>query len=210
MTRKETLINRLKELSIDTETLIYNMLTESTGTHFLDSGGDSGRHWQRNQKKSIEDFRNEEPETIEKDGDYYYRTLSLFHYLNDGLTLDSICQEFNNINEKETGEFSDVFYGVSIEAEKDLSYYYGYRLDDEIYNTYNWESDLSQTIQYNYLELQGDCYVLLQIHNGADVRGGYTKTKLFKCEEPYMINPYTMDHLDQLELEELYKENIPS
>jgi hypothetical protein len=124
--------------------------------------------------------------------------------------LDSVCQEFNNINEKETGEFSDVFYGVSTQAEKYLHYYYGYRLDDEIYNTYNWESDLSQTIQYNYLELQGDCYVLLQIHNGADVRGGYTKTKLFKCEEPYMINPYTMDHLDQLELEELHTDKTAS
>ena len=39
------------------EQTIYNMLTENTGTHMLDSGGGSGRHWQRNQKKSIEDFR---------------------------------------------------------------------------------------------------------------------------------------------------------
>jgi len=210
MKRKERLINRLKELSINTETLIYNMLTESTGTNFMDSGGDSGRHWQRNQKKTIQDFKNDQTETIEKDGDYYYRTLSLFHYLNEGLTLDSVCQEFNNTNDRATEEFSDVFYGVSVEAEKMLSYYYGYTLDDEMYNTYNWESDLSQTIQYNYLELQGDCYVLLQIHNGADVRGGYTKTKLFKCEEPYMINPYTLDQLDQLELEELYNDKVNS
>ena len=39
------------------EQTIYNMLTENTGTHMLDSGGGSGRHWQRNQKKSIEDFK---------------------------------------------------------------------------------------------------------------------------------------------------------
>ena len=44
----------------NTEQQIYNMLTENTGTHFLDSGGANGRHWQRNIKKSLEDFRKEE------------------------------------------------------------------------------------------------------------------------------------------------------
>jgi len=29
-----------------TETVIYKMLTENTGKHFLDSGGEYGRHWQ--------------------------------------------------------------------------------------------------------------------------------------------------------------------
>ena len=28
-----------------TEQVIYEMLTESTGTNFLDSGGDNGRFW---------------------------------------------------------------------------------------------------------------------------------------------------------------------
>ena len=40
-------------------TIIYEMLTESTGKHMLDSGGDNNRHWQRNQQKSLEDFENE-------------------------------------------------------------------------------------------------------------------------------------------------------
>ena len=44
----------------NTEQQIYNMLTENTGTHFLDSGGANGRHWQSNIKKSLEDFRREE------------------------------------------------------------------------------------------------------------------------------------------------------
>ena len=42
-----------------TDEMIYSMLTESTGTNMLDSGGDSDRHWQRNQDKSFEDFNNE-------------------------------------------------------------------------------------------------------------------------------------------------------
>ena len=47
-----------------TQELIYEMLTESTGKHFLDSGGDNSRHWQRNQKKSINDFINEDTQVI--------------------------------------------------------------------------------------------------------------------------------------------------
>ena len=35
------------------EQTIYNMLMENTGTHMLDSGGGSGRHWQRNQKNLL-------------------------------------------------------------------------------------------------------------------------------------------------------------
>lgn len=36
--------------------LVYSMLTENTGIHMLDSGFGEGRGWQRNQKKSIQDF----------------------------------------------------------------------------------------------------------------------------------------------------------
>ena len=42
-----------------TAKIIYKMLTESTGKHMLDSGGAYGRHWERNQKKSFKDFKNE-------------------------------------------------------------------------------------------------------------------------------------------------------
>ena len=41
------------------ENIVYEMLTENTGTHFLDSGGEDGRHWQVNQKKSLADFQAE-------------------------------------------------------------------------------------------------------------------------------------------------------
>ena len=43
-----------------TKQIIYEMLTEPTGKHMLDSGGNENRHWQRNQKMSLEDFENEE------------------------------------------------------------------------------------------------------------------------------------------------------
>ena len=50
----------------DTQKLVYAMLTENTGRHMLDSGGAYGRNWERNQANTIEDFDNEQEQTIEK------------------------------------------------------------------------------------------------------------------------------------------------
>jgi hypothetical protein len=47
----------VKKMDKTTEQAIYEMLTESTGTHFLDSGGATGRHWQQNQKRTLEDLK---------------------------------------------------------------------------------------------------------------------------------------------------------
>ena len=68
----------------ETKQAIYEMLTESTGEHFLDSGGYYGRHWETNQKKTIDDFDNE-PDIIIEDveTDYPYRVMSLYHHLTD-------------------------------------------------------------------------------------------------------------------------------
>lgn len=46
-------------------------------------------------------------------------------------------------------------------------------------NTYNHDNLLDQTLQYTYFSGQNGEYVLLQIHGGADVRGGYTKPRVF-------------------------------
>ena len=54
-------------MNFETEQQIYNMLTESTGTHFLDSGGGSGRHWQQNKKRTLEDFKKDKVFIYEPD-----------------------------------------------------------------------------------------------------------------------------------------------
>lgn len=55
-------------------------------------------------------------------------------------------------------------------------------------NTYNGEDALSQVIQYKIFAVSDDCpfadqgagyYVLLSIHGGCDVRGGYTDLRVF-------------------------------
>lgn len=175
----------MKRKTNSVQRLVFKMLTENTGVHFLDSGFSNGRMWQRNQKKTIQDFMNEDEEKYVFNNKYgeLERTVSVFHYLS-GLDLDEICTKFNLRNNKEdnwngnVGELEDC-YGVSARA--------GHWLMDNhevnvkyTFNTYNGDSDLSQIIQGSELEINGDSYFLIQVHGGADARGGYTDAKLFK------------------------------
>ena len=165
------------------QNLIYSMLTESTGTAIADSGGDDGRHWQRNQKKTIQDFIDAPECSLES---YHYKdnnwdlipTIDLFHKLTSSLELDSLCDEFNSMP---VDNWNSDYYGVSSEGFEWLENL-GFKAIGEAYNSYNGDSALSQVVQGQQLELNGDDYLLLQIHNGADVRGGYTDAKLFKLD----------------------------
>ena len=199
-----------------TKELVYKMLTECTGVHMCDSGMTDSRHWQRNQKKSIDDFENEPEEHIYREGDYIYRDLSVYHYLSE-LELDDICNDFNKINtncknwDAEINE-DKYIYGVSKEAwqylTKEIKVKY---LDVKInrsWNTYNGESDLVQTLQGANLTINDEEYILIQIHNGADVRGGYTDAKLFKLNDEYMIHSYLFEWLEQEELEQRLEEEV--
>ena len=180
-----------------TETAIYKMLTENTGTHFLDSGGDNGRHWQRNQKKTLKDFRSEEY-TSNDDG---IITKSLFHHLNESLEyLPELTNEFNKwVND-------DKYHGLDnpngrshmiADVQEFMDEYVYPETQAECTYTYNFDNCLSQDIQWIS---SGDLYqnniIALCIHNGADARGGMTDYKFFKVD-PDMF--YMFD-------EECYKE----
>ena len=55
------------------------------------------------------------------------------------------------------------------------------------YNTYNGENCLDKTLQWNTFAIHnGDVeghYMILQIHNGCDVRGGYSTPHVFQYDE---------------------------
>lgn len=189
---------------MNTEDLIYSMLTENTGSHFLDSGGGGGRMWQRNQEKTIEDFRNEPEESYEFDHEngWLTRTCSLFHYLSE-LVQDNLCREFNRLQDEGNEEDGEIFYRVEQEAENLLGYT-NKRDEPTEFNSYNGDSDLSQVIQGKNLFLNEEHYLLLQIHGGADVRGGYTKAKLFLLQDEHVIHEYLreLEDTDEVEFEE--------
>jgi len=172
---------------------LMEMLTESTGCDILDSGGDMGRHWQKNRMK---DFNNEYSSFLEVSTDEngkvteFYVTHNVFHWLNSMLELpndnDPVLKVWNDMKNdpehKEDGwycmmqDFPGYFYDDDMGRE--LTGLYGEGKCFSV-NTFNGEDSLSQTLQYEYFEYEGIQYVLLQIHNGADVRGGYTEPVLF-------------------------------
>jgi len=197
-----------------TNELIYSMLVENTGSHILDSGGAYGRHHERNANKTLRDFENEPEEQIIVGKYGLERIVSVYHYLN-GLTTDDICDMFNKLQSDSDNWNAEVWrgehsiYGVSSEA-------WGWLTDNHevdikrTWNTYNGDSDLSQTLQGSLLEIFGEYYYLIQIHGGCDVRGGYTDAKLFACStySGDMIHEYLWDykHEDDIleDLEEGY------
>lgn len=163
-----------------TEDVIFGMLTENTGRHFLDSGGAYGRAWEKNQGKTLADFQ-AAPEAF---WDGYGVTLSVFHFLKDVLTYDAdLDAEFQQF--ADSPMFADDGWLEIMEA---FAEYKEARRPTTV-NTYNGEDLLSQTIQYTAFIPSGDmsCWwddddavILLQIHGGCDVRGGYTRPRAFR------------------------------
>jgi hypothetical protein len=165
----------------ETKTILAGMLTENTGRHMLDSGGAYGRNWQRNQTR---DFEAESPSTLTFRWGYPEITHNVYSWLAERVTfnpeLDARFQEFANSDAMEDEHWLACMEAFKDSLGEDASGIYG---DGEpmTVNTYNGEDLLSQTLQYLYWEDEDGSHVLLQIHGGCDVRGGYTMPRAFDC-----------------------------
>ena len=153
-----------------TQNTIAEMLVENTGTHMLDSGGAYGRSWQRNAGKTVQDFLAEPEATC----DGWGVTLSVFHYLSNRVQFSPLMQaRFNEHAELHADEgwlyISESFAETFADD------------DSDSWNTYNFDGDcLSQVLQGVTFTYHGDAYAIIQIHGGADVRGGYTRPRVFR------------------------------
>ena len=165
-------------MSDQTGDVLQAMLTEDTGQHFMDSGGAYGRGWQQNKGR---DFDAEPTAILTVEEGYIDIRRSTYHFLVECLEFDeAMDQRFFYFDEgKEiAGPWLATMeeFAESIEA----TGIYGEGAPVTV-NTYNHDSLLDQVIQYVYFELNEQGYVLLQIHGGCDVRGGYTAPKAFRC-----------------------------
>lgn len=184
------------------EHILYNMFIENTGIHMLDSGMSNNRHWQQNQKLKIDDFVNREMVTYNKEYDYH--SVDTFQFLYNALNVDKDTDELNKlfdefINREENKDecyLTNMYDFVSELIQKDY---------DKIDNTYNFNETLNQDFQFGIFEYNNNEYVILQIHNGCDVRGGYTKPYIFKIDDGSDIIPY--DEIDYKEQHKDYNEN---
>ena len=207
--------------------IVYEMLTENTGQALGDSGGRPiydengkyirseygyGRHWERNKGKTLKDFEKENPVDIWLNDYGIDVSVSVFHYLttNSNLELDDVCEVFNKLNFLEDIEECDVsgFYQVNEIAYKYLKTL-GYKEIGHGFNTYNGDSHLTQVLQGQYLDINGNTYLLLQVHGGMDIRGGFCTPRLFLCQEGYIssdINDYI--ETEQYEYYDIYSKRL--
>lgn len=151
----------------ETERALFRQLTESTGANICDSGFPGGRRWERNRR--VQDFRSLPYGAI----DPYYGleepvvTVSTFHCLRYNLEYDAgTTRRFRRFAKQRNPDGALAWLEVAGEFAERIDPEYEY------YSSYNDEySVLDQDIQF--VGFDGD-RILLQIHNGADARAGYT------------------------------------
>jgi hypothetical protein len=167
-----------------TETRLFEMLTENTGVHLLDSGMSNGRHWQQNQKFTLEEWKQRQEAIVDQDG--LMVSLDLFHFLNRRLTLTEKARDLQKwfedyVDSNMASPFScDTLEGFADEVEPGHSH--------TVANSYNWENFLSQDVQFVEFATDDGGFLLLQIHGGADIRGGYTAPQVFEITNEYWIH----------------------
>lgn len=162
-----------------TKQMILAQLQENTGRNLCDSGDHYGRHWQRNQGKTWEDFtktpvsvaahiyaHNSEPE-LELVG-----IVSLAAYLYNNLTYSPPLQACYEAYAAKNSEEYDMTNMAEF-ANKN-----GDEVGQVCY-TYNEDNCLSQDIQYIQFKFGDEVCVLLQVHGGCDARGGMSTPKAY-------------------------------
>jgi hypothetical protein len=157
--------------------MVKNKLTwaqvvrQNTGSHFLDSGFENGRHWQQPlPTKAIElDFYERDGIIKEVSG-----TISTSALLDATTEIDQDLTEWLREASKDTSDMRE--YAKLLAEELGLV-----GISKPQY-TYDNENDLSQNFQYVIVGANSDSwlggleesYVIVTTHNGADARGGFS------------------------------------
>lgn len=198
---------QLPMATADATEVIKAQLTTNTGTHFLDSGGAYGRHWEENQ----DDPPWEQPAW---NVDHGFVTNNVYHYMDRHLDRNRACvaleaalhaysfsddrkrdpwlrcqEEFaesllsGNVTASilRTLGLPDVFIEDVLGVQAELRSERAAANEPATINTYNGEfHGLSQVLQGTNLGGPYADYVFLQVHQGADVRGGYTGPRVYE------------------------------
>lgn len=190
---------------------LIEQLQENTGRHLLDSGDAYGRGYDRwNSKGDADALATEYLTRPSVTVDQFGITVSAIHHLAQGLTYipkaDRAFQKWAERDDDKNDTQSpwlvsaERFAAVACgrDADTDLSTIYGNSWGGEspqVTNTYNYDNLLSETLQFvqftaevtKYGLSEGQQYVLLQTHNGADVRGGYSRPRVYAIEDDFYI-----------------------
>lgn len=175
-----------------TARVLRAMLTENTGRSILDSGDAYGRNWQRNQGRDFD----AEPATVLDARWGLSVTHNVYHWLLERVDYDRDAQNMQRRYDRWVERNSDNYTSHTEDIAGFIAYLRerGEIDDDGLYwadggtfgeNTYNGPDLLSQTLQYAVFAHaprnagHTALYVIVQIHGGCDVRGGYTRPRIF-------------------------------
>lgn len=179
------------ETITDTERVLADLLTENTGAALCDSGGAYGRNWERNQGRTVEDWLAEDEATLTDFGPRF----SAFHYLRYKLDyapdVDAVFQGFVDAPARKDASYFECVYEWCAEYD---------RGHPPSFLTYNMDECLSQGFQADTFEYKGESYCCLSIHGGCDVRGGYTRPRVFRIVSDmfgFDLDSYTLHSEDR-------------
>lgn len=202
--------------SDDAREVIKSQLTENTGTHFLDSGSAYGRHWEENQD-------NPPWEQPQWEVGHGYVVQNVYHYMDRELSrdrlavaLETLLYEYGyngpgegdawltvmedvadllpEIRREQMGDMPEEFQEDILGYSQELRTGRDAPRPKFTVNTYESEfADLSQVLQLTKPGGPYGEYVFLQVHQGADVRGGYTGPRVYSHE--YGVIPEGEYHL---------------
>ena len=203
----------------DTKNVIKELMRQNTGRHLLDSGRAYGRNFERNREKNLE----EQPAlrmNFHKYGDdgtiQMWPTIDTYHYLTTHLEYNETAHKLNKQFQKFVDQ--DDTTRSWLQEMTEWTDTQSSNEDSLTINTYNEEfNHLSQVLQFipftlDYLadepaeteitkDLYGN-YVILQLHNGADVRGGYTKPVIFKVNHDATMLMGIGDHISLYDVDD--------
>ena len=179
-----------------TADVLKAMLREDTGRALCDSGGiprydddgnyigseqGYGRRFERNSRR---DFDGEPVGWLDFSYEQVEATLSTYHWLLDRVEfMPDMQAEFERYVDDVMGPgdtWLECMECYVADQHPDATGLYGSG-EPMTVNTYNGESLLDQVLQFIYFEnADGEAFIVLQSHNGADVRGGYSKPRVFR------------------------------
>jgi hypothetical protein len=159
------------------------VVRQNTGSHFLDSGMENGRHWQQPlpTKPVNLEFYERDGKIIEVSG-----AISTAAFLEATTEID---QKLTRWLRKKSG------HALLSEHAELLADHLGVEVISKADNTYNQENDLDQNFQYilvgsnkNWMDDIDSCWAIVSTHNGADIRGGYSDPVVCKMIDVEGIN----------------------
>lgn len=163
---------------------LFQELTRiDTGRSFLDSGDYYGRKYDAAVRANPIDIT-EDPSDL---------SISTAHHCAQCLEMDSFSvsldRGFRNWSELPENEDKNWLKAGScfldmLEDRGRISFN-GYLNGREFANSYNWETELDQVIQFCIFSdaAEDSNYIAIQFHTGCDVRGGYTRPFFFRIND---------------------------